>query len=129
MNICHILHRIYQREGQEFVAELYRELLNREPNHGELLLHVNMLSTGHSKISIVSQILSSQEAHDILISPSPPPSYGRRKNHTHPLPGVSYGRPNLLLKCTGSCWDGILMRADCGFTETWLHRRFRRSTL
>jgi GT2 family glycosyltransferase/glycosyltransferase involved in cell wall biosynthesis len=79
MNICHILRRIYQREGQEFVAELYRELLNREPNHGELLLHVNMLSTGHSKISIVSQILSSQEAHDILISPSPPLPTGAEK--------------------------------------------------
>jgi len=63
MRAASILQRMFQvEEAYAFVAEVYRELLHREPEPAGLEYHVNRLRHGTSKIGIVSDILQSEEA-------------------------------------------------------------------
>ncbi|MFK7694077.1 glycosyltransferase [Paenibacillus sp. HJGM_3] len=65
MRIARKLQMIFQLEGYEFVTELYREFLNREPDPGGLQDHVNLLASGMPKINIVLGIMMSQEAQSL----------------------------------------------------------------
>lgn len=62
IRIADILQHLYQKEGPAFVAEAYRELLNREPEEQGLLGHVQLLAGGVGKQGIVSGIVQSAEA-------------------------------------------------------------------
>ncbi|MFK7694080.1 DUF4214 domain-containing protein [Paenibacillus sp. HJGM_3] len=65
MRIARKLQMIFQLEGHEFVTELYREFLNREPDPGGLQDHVNLMASGMPKINIVLGIMLSQEAQNL----------------------------------------------------------------
>ncbi|OPA80201.1 hypothetical protein BVG16_05515 [Paenibacillus selenitireducens] len=60
--IVQILYRLVRLEGVEFISELYRQLLNREPDLPGLQHHVSLLSRHTSKISIINSFLQSDEA-------------------------------------------------------------------
>ncbi len=62
------LRQTLQKEGGEFVVELYRELLNREPDPDGLEAHTSLLKSGFSKISIIKAILLSHQGQDLLSS-------------------------------------------------------------
>jgi hypothetical protein len=56
------------KDGAEFVAEAFRELLGREPNPGGLDYFTKSLKRGTPKITIIAQILNSPEAKYLLSS-------------------------------------------------------------
>ncbi len=73
MSIVQRLRKILQKDHEEFITELYRELLNREPDmEGFVHVHVNLLSSRTPKMAIIKEIFSSEEAHALLASPQLP---------------------------------------------------------
>lgn len=62
------LRQTFQKEGREFVEELYREFLNREPDLEGLEVHTSLLTSGSTKNSIMEAILWSVEGQDLLSS-------------------------------------------------------------
>lgn len=73
MRLMQILHKLFQLEGYELITELYRELLNREPDAEGLYHHAGQLASGVSKISIMEGMLSSAEARQLYDRRSPWP--------------------------------------------------------
>lgn len=63
MSIILKLQSLFQKEYHEFVAEAYRELLDREPDPDGLQQHVNALLAGVPKIAVIVAILQSEEAY------------------------------------------------------------------
>jgi GT2 family glycosyltransferase len=73
MSIVQRLRKILQKDDEEFISELYKELLNREPDmEGFVHFYVNLLSSGTPKTEVIKEILSSEEAHALLASPQFP---------------------------------------------------------
>ncbi|GAA3408550.1 DUF4214 domain-containing protein [Paenibacillus hodogayensis] len=62
MNIAHKLHRLLQLNNEAFIGELYRSLLDREPDPGGAAGHAHQLRTGTSKYRIMTGFLLSDEA-------------------------------------------------------------------
>jgi hypothetical protein len=54
---------VFLLDDEAFVAELYRQFLNREPDPDGLMHHVHQLRSGASKMEIAAAILSSREAN------------------------------------------------------------------
>lgn len=74
--IIHLLNQTFLKDGQEFVAELYRQLLIREPD--EAYLHfADRLTSGATKIEILLTILQSDEAMQLYLRPVLPPAEPR----------------------------------------------------
>ncbi|CAM3878180.1 glycosyltransferase [Alicyclobacillus pomorum] len=69
VKVAHILYHVFRRDGQEFVSELYRELLNREPDDVGLTHHVNLLTNGTTKATILKHLLFSTEGQALLTFP------------------------------------------------------------
>jgi len=63
--IVQILYRILRLDGAEFITELYRQLLNREPDLGGLHHHVYLLKRRVPKLTIISAIIQSEEAEQV----------------------------------------------------------------
>lgn len=61
--------QLLQRDGHDFVAECYRELLNREPDPGGLQHHLHLLQSGVPKVSILLGIMKSGEAIHLYHQP------------------------------------------------------------
>lgn len=64
-----ILHSVFQRDGNEFVTEIYRELLNRDLDMKTIHHYMGFLSSGASKIDVMKQMLQSNEAMAIYRKP------------------------------------------------------------
>lgn len=60
MPIQHI-YELFVLDGQDFVKEAYRNLLNREPDEHGMAYYLARLAMGDSKTSIVAQKTRSQE--------------------------------------------------------------------
>jgi hypothetical protein len=54
--------------GNEFVTELFKELLSREPDIAEMAYYVNMLASGTPRLALVAELLQSEESigHNVL---------------------------------------------------------------
>lgn len=63
--IVQILNRILRLEGAEFISELYRQLLNREPDPQGLHYHVSLLTRKVSKMSLITTFMQSEEAERV----------------------------------------------------------------
>lgn len=66
LTIAQILKKLYSKSNHEFITELYRECLHREPDPPGLQHHLNLLSLGASKLSILVGIVQSEEAKSCL---------------------------------------------------------------
>lgn len=51
------LRQTFQKEGREFVEELYREFLNREPDLEGLEVHTSLLTSIYQKFNYGSNIV------------------------------------------------------------------------
>lgn len=60
------LHREMSTDGRDFVVEMYRQLLSREPDVGGLDAHLGLLSSGQSKWAVVDSLLWSAEGQALL---------------------------------------------------------------
>lgn len=61
LNIIRTIHQMFQLEEAIFVTELYRQVLNREPEIIELTSSTEMLRAGCSKLALVFRFLQSRE--------------------------------------------------------------------
>jgi hypothetical protein len=57
------LQQLFQKENEAFVAEAYREFLDREPDPQGLRQHVRALRAGIPKIAVIAAIVQSDEAN------------------------------------------------------------------
>lgn len=64
MRINGILKQLIALEGEAFVSEVYRQLLDREPDPDGLAHHTELLAGGMSKMTLVAKILQSPECSD-----------------------------------------------------------------
>ncbi|MFC3767217.1 DUF4214 domain-containing protein [Paenibacillus sp. GCM10012303] len=71
MSITRKLHRIVSLDEQPFLEELYRSLLNREPDEQGLAHHSLALRQGTSKHQLLIAFLTSDEA--LALYEQPPP--------------------------------------------------------
>ncbi|MFL1677414.1 glycosyltransferase [Paenibacillus thiaminolyticus] len=55
------LYLLFRLEGEQFIAELYRQLLNKEPEPHGIRHFTRLLQAGHSKLSIVVSFLRRSE--------------------------------------------------------------------
>ncbi len=70
--IAGILRTFFQANEILFVQSLYRELLYREPDHGGLYGFVITLKKQGNRITVLGDILTSEECISLLSSPHPP---------------------------------------------------------
>lgn len=61
LNIIQTLHQMFRLEEEAFVSELYRQMLNREPDYPGLSHFIALLRAGHTKMTIVTHFLKSKE--------------------------------------------------------------------
>lgn len=61
-----IMQSLYAKEGSGFVAALYNQLLNREPDPEGLRHHAGLLASGMPKTAVVSGFLQSKEAYQLF---------------------------------------------------------------
>ncbi|EJW16609.1 hypothetical protein PAV_5c01910 [Paenibacillus alvei DSM 29] len=66
MNIIQTLHQMFRLEEEAFVSELYRQVLNREPDLSGLSHFVGLLRAGHTKLTIMIQFMKSKELKQAL---------------------------------------------------------------
>ncbi|MBD2860879.1 DUF4214 domain-containing protein [Paenibacillus oceani] len=71
MSITRKLHKIVCLDEQPFLAELYRSLLNREPDEPGLANHARALRQGVSKHQLLVSFLISDEALSLYEQPPP----------------------------------------------------------
>ncbi|MFK7694078.1 glycosyltransferase 61 family protein [Paenibacillus sp. HJGM_3] len=64
MRISDNLKQLLSLEGAAYVAELYRQLLDREPDPGGHAHHTELLEAGMSKLELAARILQSPESID-----------------------------------------------------------------
>ncbi|MDK8181199.1 DUF4214 domain-containing protein [Paenibacillus sp. UMB4589-SE434] len=65
LKLVQMLHQLFQLEREEFVAELYRQVLGREAEIAARLQYAAMLSAGTSKMAIVVSLFRSREARQL----------------------------------------------------------------
>ncbi|MFM1655468.1 glycosyltransferase 61 family protein [Brevibacillus sp. B_LB10_24] len=70
MRVARRLQRLLQRDGTDFIAEVYRDLLNREPDPDGLRHMAYLLASGVSKLSIVLAVVKSEECIHKICSTS-----------------------------------------------------------
>ena len=68
MSIQHI-YELFALDGQIFITEAYRNLLNREPDEHGMAYYLGRLAVGYSKAHVIAQLAKSQESrpHDEII--------------------------------------------------------------
>ncbi|WP_274649480.1 glycosyltransferase family 61 protein [Paenibacillus humicola] len=68
VTIARALQRLVNLDGYEFITELYKELLSREPHAAEFDYCANMLDFGTPKLTLVAELLQSEESalHNVL---------------------------------------------------------------
>lgn len=71
-SIIVILNKMLRLQNEQYVVELYKQLLDREPDNEGLRHYVNLLSSGVTKIKIFEMILESKEAMEIYQQPLGP---------------------------------------------------------
>lgn len=62
-NIARLIQNLIRKEGYEFVAEAFRELLGREPDPSGLHYFAGQLHSGVPKMQIITGIMQSEEAN------------------------------------------------------------------
>ena len=65
MNIIQKLHQMFELEEEAYVTELYRQLLNKEPEIIGVSHFTGLLRSGHTKLSIAFTFLRSRELKQI----------------------------------------------------------------
>jgi hypothetical protein len=65
--------RLLKWDGPDFIAELYRELLNREADPPGFQHHAFQLARGTPKTTLMAEILKSKEAERLYTRPGPWP--------------------------------------------------------
>jgi hypothetical protein len=71
LTITHQLHKIIHLDDQTFVTELYRRLLEREPDEGGYSNHVRMLQKGTPRHRLLISFLQSDEAVGLYSQSTP----------------------------------------------------------
>ncbi len=62
------IEELFVYDGREFVIEVYRNLLNRDPDEHGLAYYLGRLEQGHSKAEVIAQLAKSSECrplHDV----------------------------------------------------------------
>lgn len=67
--LIHFIQAIWRQDGQQFIAELFRQLLNREPGAIEYQHYMRLLTSRQTKLSIIEQIMCSEEAEQNYLRP------------------------------------------------------------
>lgn len=67
MKMAQVVHRCFQYHSHAFVSELYRQLLNREPDANGLAHFTKLLNTGTSRKKVFATILESSEAMNLFL--------------------------------------------------------------
>ncbi|WP_248930817.1 DUF4214 domain-containing protein [Paenibacillus hamazuiensis] len=67
-----IMHKMHQKNGADFVTELFRQLLDREPDEGGLNYYMYLLQSGMSKHQMMIDIMQSHEAFLLYHRPAGP---------------------------------------------------------
>jgi hypothetical protein len=57
-----LLSHLMDKEGQQFITEAYRQLLNRDVDSAGLQHHLGLLAAGTSKLDIIIGIVLGEEA-------------------------------------------------------------------
>ncbi|WP_165279882.1 DUF4214 domain-containing protein [Paenibacillus protaetiae] len=68
--VIQYLRDIYELDNELFLWELYKQLLNREPDQPGFASHLSLLNNGHTRSYIVSDIINSKEAQHLYQSPA-----------------------------------------------------------
>jgi hypothetical protein len=71
LRIAHLFQFLFHLDDVQFVIELHRALLGREPDPYSLYFHLHRLRSGIPKVTVVADLLQGAEAA-ALISPAPP---------------------------------------------------------
>lgn len=66
MNIQEELQHIFSLNNSQFLISLYRQLLNREPDHGGFQAHLKALNSGVTRWVIFTNFLESNEFGSLL---------------------------------------------------------------
>lgn len=69
MTILQRLIQLLEKDSQLFIKEAYQEVLNRPPNVKELNQYSQLMAQGFSKLDIISELLTSQEAISLFQFP------------------------------------------------------------
>lgn len=67
--LIHFIQAIWWQEGQHFVIELFRQILSREPGALECQHYMGLLTTQQTKLSIIEQVMCSEEAEQNFLRP------------------------------------------------------------
>lgn len=70
MKICHLLHRANHMNEDDFIKELFHQLLKREATGVDVTSHVALLESGVSRINVIIGILNSDEAVRLYSQPA-----------------------------------------------------------
>lgn len=62
MTVVQLLNNLYRKEGEEFVAKLFTEMLNREADPEAMRIFLHALTTGTGKTELIVGLLQCQEA-------------------------------------------------------------------
>lgn len=57
-----MISQLLEREGQQFVEETYRQLLNRDADSAGLHYHLGLLAMGMPKLDLIVGIMAGEEA-------------------------------------------------------------------
>jgi hypothetical protein len=69
MRVAQLLHRAYQYNPNDFVKEIFKQLLHREASNQDLSDHLNLMASGLTKNDITIGIINSPEASRLLQQP------------------------------------------------------------
>ncbi|MFE5320249.1 DUF4214 domain-containing protein [Paenibacillus sp. NPDC056579] len=74
--IIEILYPIFHLGNEDFIWEVYRQLLKREPDAAGYYTHLSSLAASMSKAEVVASIIQSEEAEHLYQQPVPPEQAG-----------------------------------------------------
>ncbi|WP_244965726.1 DUF4214 domain-containing protein [Paenibacillus alvei] len=70
IRLIHFIHAMLRLEGRDFVRELYRQFLHRDPSEPEYPHYMHLLAMHQPKHAIIAQVMCSPEAEALYHHPS-----------------------------------------------------------
>jgi len=65
-DVCDRIRRLFAKDPESFVHELFRELLGREPDEDNCAHYISLLSSGHSKSAVFAGFAESAEFTQLI---------------------------------------------------------------